>query len=455
MLSLYNIWTIARFEIKTLLRSWFFRIFAVGSGAFLLFLNVVLFAEAFETMPWELRGIPGSIPYFNLSLLTIVQSIMVIFLSSDFLRRDKKLDTTSVVYMRSMTNGDYVLGKITGILTVFLGLDIVVLFFAAIIQILFTDVPFHFMINLYYLLILSIPSLIFIIGLSFVAMILVRNQALTFLILLGYVAVTLFYFHIKMNFAFDLSGFFLPVAYSDLVGFGNVAFIIVQRAIYLFFGLGCIALTIVTFRRLPQSKALGKVVSVLTVFFFCGAGLAAAVHLYQFNQGKQLRQQIIKLEQQEGSEQNLALLSCALKVEQGDRDIAARAKLAVKNEGEEQVNDLYFSLNPGLAVDRIERGDNELELTRNVHSLHVRLIEPLPPGKTDTLVFHYHGRIDENACYADVAEDEREKLNNMNMYKIDKRFSFSSPHYLLLTPESQWYPTLLFKRQAQAIASTA
>jgi ABC-type transport system involved in multi-copper enzyme maturation permease subunit len=454
MLSLYNIWTVARFEIKTLLRSWFFRIFAVGSAALLLFLNVVLFAEAFSTMPWELRGIPGAIPYFNLSLLTIVQSIMVIFLSSDFLRRDKKLDTTSVVYMRSMTNGDYVLGKITGILTVFLGLDIVVLFLAALIQILFADVPFHFMINLYYLLILSIPSLVFIIGLSFVAMILVRNQALTFLILLGCIAVTLFYFNIKLNYVFDLTGFFLPLAYSDFIGFGNVTFIIVQRAIYLFFGLGCVALTIVTFRRLPQSKGLGKVVSVLTVFFFCVAVLATVVHLYQFNQGKQLRQQIIKIEEQEGSEQNLALKSCALEVTQGERNIAVRAKLAVNNAGEQPAYDLYFSLNPGLTVDKIEHGGGELEMTRNAHSLHVHLNEPLPPGKTDTLVFRYHGRINENACYADVAEGDRERVNNLNMYKIDKRFSFSSPRYLLLTPESQWYPTLLFKRQAQTIPST-
>ena len=94
MLSVINIWTIARYEMKTLLRSWFFRIFAGLVLVVLTFFNVVFFAQAFETMPWQFCGIPGSIPYFNMMLLNVAQAVIAVFLASDFLKRDRKSNTT-------------------------------------------------------------------------------------------------------------------------------------------------------------------------------------------------------------------------------------------------------------------------------------------------------------------------------------------------------------------------
>ena len=105
MLSFHNIFTVARFEVKTLLRSWFFRIFAGLAIAILTFLNITFFAEAFNAMPWEMRGLPASVPYLNMMLLNTIQAIIAVFLASDFLKRDTKLNTTEVIYMRSMTNG--------------------------------------------------------------------------------------------------------------------------------------------------------------------------------------------------------------------------------------------------------------------------------------------------------------------------------------------------------------
>ena len=110
MLSLYNIWNVARIETKTLLRSWFFRIFAILSVVILVFFNVGILTKAGHS-PWMFRGIPASIPYMNLLMLNVVQAAIAVFLASDFLKRDKKLDTTEVIYMRSLANSDYVLGK--------------------------------------------------------------------------------------------------------------------------------------------------------------------------------------------------------------------------------------------------------------------------------------------------------------------------------------------------------
>ena len=238
MLSFHNIFTVARFEVKTLLRSWFFRIFAGLAIAILTFLNITFFAEAFNAMPWEMRGLPASVPYLNMMLLNTIQAIIAVFLASDFLKRDTKLNTTEVIYMRSMTNGDYVLGKLLGILEVFIGLNLFVLVIAAVINGVFADVSLNLLTYIYYLLIAGVPTLVFIIGLSFIGMILLRNQALTFIILLGYIAVTLFFLTNKLNSIFDYMGFWLPLAYSDFVGFANLDGILLQRGIYLLLGLG-------------------------------------------------------------------------------------------------------------------------------------------------------------------------------------------------------------------------
>ena len=67
----------------------------------LFIIDLDIFIDARLT-PWIYRGIPASLPYVNLLQLNAVQAVIAIFLASDFLKRDKKLDTTEVVYMRSL-----------------------------------------------------------------------------------------------------------------------------------------------------------------------------------------------------------------------------------------------------------------------------------------------------------------------------------------------------------------
>ena len=81
MNSIQTIKIIARFEMKTLLRSWFFRIFAglfiIGLGIF----NVAVFVET-SGAPWLFRALPASIPYANLIILNLGQAIVAVFLAS-------------------------------------------------------------------------------------------------------------------------------------------------------------------------------------------------------------------------------------------------------------------------------------------------------------------------------------------------------------------------------------
>ena len=129
MALMTKIRTVARFEMKTLFRSWFFRIFSVLTMLMLLGMNIGMLTEGGNTN-WAIRAITSNIPYMNVAFLNIAQALLAVFLASDFLKRDKKLDTTEVIYTRSMTNWQYVWGKTLGVIIVFTVLNILVLLMA-------------------------------------------------------------------------------------------------------------------------------------------------------------------------------------------------------------------------------------------------------------------------------------------------------------------------------------
>ena len=136
IISFHNIFSIAKYERKTLFRSWFFRIFTILSLLVLFGLNFGMVIEGGGEEGWVIRAISSAIPYFNLLILNVAQAVIAVFLASDFLKRDKKLDTTEVIYMRSMTNGEYVIGKTLGNIQVFMILNIAVVIMALVFNML-------------------------------------------------------------------------------------------------------------------------------------------------------------------------------------------------------------------------------------------------------------------------------------------------------------------------------
>ncbi len=91
-------------------------------------------------------------------------------------------------------------------------------------------------------------------GLSFLVMSLLRNQAITFVLMLGYVALSLFYLKNKFFFLFDYMAFNIPMTYSDFVGFTNLDTILIHRGMYFLLGLACILFTVLLLQRLPHAK---------------------------------------------------------------------------------------------------------------------------------------------------------------------------------------------------------
>lgn len=436
---LHNISTVAKYEAKTLRRSWFFRLFSIGALMIFTFMNIGLFSPVGEES-WELTSISSSVPLINLYLLNIGQALIVIFLAADFLKRDKKLDTNEVLYTRSMSNFEYVSGKTIGILRLFISLDLIILAIALIINIISKRMQVDILAYLWYLLLICLPTILFSLGLAFMLMSVIRNQAVTFLILLGLAALDMFWLWYRAGFIFDYMAFGLPLFKSSIIGFDNPFLIISQRGFYMCLGLALVFATVLLFKRLPQSRIHTSLSVILLVIFTAGAGLCGFNVLDTWKKNTEAKKRVIEISR--GYENMLfpALTDADIDCRHKGETIEAAVRLKFINDNLEGIDRYIFSLNPGLVVTGISSNGKALDFKRINHIIEIHPGKMLQSGSTDSLTITYSGTIDENFCFPDHTESFKESPYRMEMLNVNKRQAFLDDNYVLLTPETHWYP---------------
>ncbi|MBN2166020.1 MAG: hypothetical protein JW717_07070 [Marinilabiliaceae bacterium] len=431
-----TIFTIARFEAKTLMRSWFFRIFSLLSILFIFFFNLSGYTNIWGG-GWPGRLIPGSVPYMNLFVLNIAQSIIAIFLSSDFLGRDKKLDTTEVFYVRSMSNFSYVLGKMLGILKVFFYLNLLVLLIGLVFNIIGDDIRLIPITYLLYPVFISLPSIIFVLGLSFFLMVVVRNQAITFVLMLGLLGGSLFYFGSNMGGLFDFIAFYTPLAYSEFVGFVSFQDVVFLRISYLFIGVAFISLTVYKLPRLHQEKFFKPKILSLALVLFVVSGFLLSKYALNFMLYTNMGQSILDEEKTLPELPTYKIESNKLSVIHQGQTIDVSSDMMIKLNIE--VSSLDFLLNPGFKVEKIEIDEKPVDFKQQLNHIYVPSFERTSK-KSIRVLMKYSGAPDYRAVYAEIDAELKASISRMDPLVGGKRVSFIEPEYVLLTRESQWYP---------------
>ncbi|MDD4637802.1 MAG: hypothetical protein PHV66_09390, partial [Bacteroidales bacterium] len=100
-----NILSVSKYESKLLLRSWFFKVFSVLA---FLFFGLITFIQFLSENPESsMDTIPSLMPYMVSLMLNLAQAIITVFLASEYLKRDKELDTSEVFYVRPLSNAEY------------------------------------------------------------------------------------------------------------------------------------------------------------------------------------------------------------------------------------------------------------------------------------------------------------------------------------------------------------
>ncbi len=429
--------TIAKYERKILMRSWFFRIFS-SLALFVLFVfNMGEISEVGD-MRWLYRAIPANMPYANLFLLNISQAIIAVFLSSEFIKRDRKQDTTEVFYVRSMANSTYILAKTWSILSIFLIINVAALAMGLIFNLLALNTWVDWQAYLYYPILISVPTLLFIIGLASLLMSLIRNQALTFLLLLGYILSSLIYLKGTYNYLFDYMAFYLPLFHSEIVGFSNWDTILTLRGMYASFGLGFILLSSIFLRRLPQSRLLNGLSFFLSLGFIAAALLLGNKHLTEYQDSINLPKKMIALNNEFVNHAQIDVESHDIQLKQQKDGFQAVSKLIGLTRSSAQ--DFVFILNPGLKINAVTENDKPLKFNRNLHLLFIQTDTIIPEGTSVNWTIEYEGTIDENACYPDVDHKVKFEKPDNNLFDIGRNYAFVHPEFMLLTPEAQWYP---------------
>ena len=425
--------------MRTLLRSWFFKIFA---GLSVLVIGIFNIAANLTDSgaPFIYRALPASLPYMNLLILNLGQAVVAVFLASEFLKQDTKNDTVEVIYARSMTNAEYILGKTMGILLVFTILNILVLAIGVGFSFLSGDASLGVLEYFYYPLLISVPTLIYILGLSFFLMIITKNQAITFIILLGYIAVSIFYLDKQFFQLFDFIAYQVPMMKSTVGGFADFNETLLHRGIYFFIGLSLIFFTITKLDRLPQSKRLRYLPIIISIILLF-AGLGSA-YKYIINKKDVIafKKNMISLNNKYVSYPAVIVDSCDIHLVHQNESITVVADLSVSNPHNTFPDTLIFSLNPSLNITKLEfDGQSVISIRES------QLIKIVPPEKRLESSHHkisisYEGRINENTCFLDQNLEEYKDNFSFEIFRFKKRYAFLNSDFVLLTRDALWYP---------------
>ena len=437
MSKLSNISSVAKYESKLLMRSWFYRIFLILAVLFLCFYNLAALVLEDSGVPWMIRALSSNIPYVNLLLLNTGQAVIAVFLSSEFLKTDKKLDTSEVFYVHPLSNAEYVIGKIWGNINVFFRLDLIIIAIVVVFN-LASGIPIDWSAYVFYFFLICIPTLIYIFGLSVGLMLLLKNQAITFVLLLGYIALTLFYIADKFYYLFDYMVYSLPLVKSSIVGFTNMATLINHRLIYLFIGLGFVCLSIFLFRRLPNDKYGRYRWLVLSMIFMISGGYAAYNHVVPILEDGDKRAEYIEINNKHVHAPRMIVNNYDITVEQHPATISS--EVTMKCVALENSSTFAFCLNPALVVREVKVAGRDLPYKRDNQIVIVDFGREMAQGDSATIMMKYDGSIDGSFCYLDIPDEIMREDYSRDMFRMDKKYSFHNKDYLLFTPETYWYP---------------
>ncbi|MDD3161551.1 MAG: xanthan lyase [Bacteroidales bacterium] len=264
------------------------------------------------------------------------------------------------------------------------------------------------------------------------------SQALTFVILLGYIGITLFYASDVLYYLFDYIGFSFPMFKSTITGFASLSQLLNHRMAYLLIGIGCIMASIALFGRLAnshRSKYPWIVLSVICILGGIGAGFK---HVNDYLVKNSYQKSLIALNNKHVNDPKMVIDSCFLDIQQQDANL--KVKVSMICVPLQTASKFTFTLNPGMEVENVLSEGKKLSFERNEHLIFVDFGKQIAEGDTTLLDINYEGIVDERLCYLDIPEELQVENDKVLLMKIDKRYAYQTADYVLLTPETYWYP---------------
>lgn len=440
MISIRNILTISKYESKVLWRNWFFKIIAIAGLFFVTIFNIGVFSEV-DTPRWFVLSNSWIMPSSVMVLISIPQVAAVIFLATGLIKKDKKIDTNEVFYVRAISNLDYVLGKALALFKLFIILNFVLLCIPAIVNLTSPYTVFNPVAFIIYPLLISVPSIIFTTGIAFLLVTLLKNQPITIVLMLGIAGVQLIYYFDQFSNILDFMAFRISMFGSEMTGFADIEFALWQRAFYAITGIAFLFLTAFFLDRLTSHKVV-KVATGIIALALLAVSSFVMINLLNMRQDPiSLRQEMIAVNGRWTATPNVDVISNTLDFELTGNQIVSTSEMVVVNNNSKPLNKFYFSLNPDLIVNEITIDGQLQELNRDHQIISIEKNVKIAPDQQLKVQIKYQGSINEAVAHLEVDQERYEEPYDYFMYSLKKKYAFLQSDYVLLTKDVLWYPS--------------
>lgn len=439
MISAKNILTISSYEAKVLWRNWFFRIVAILGIGFITIFNLAVFSEL-DTAAWRVLSNSWLLPYATMIMISIPQVAAVIFLATGLIKKDKKLDTNEVFFVRPITNLDYVLGKALALIALFLLLNFVLLSIPMIVGVTSPFATINPAAFLIYPLLTSIPTIVFTTGIAFLLVTLIRNQPISIVLLIGTAGVQLIYYFDQFSNILDFNAFRLSMLASEVTGFVDIEFALWQRTFYFLTGIAFLVLTAFALDRLSSHRLVHKANGFIGIALLLLASFIM-IKLWKLRQDPTLlRQEMIAVNGKWANVPNADVIAHAIALEWVGDEIVSTSDMLLRNNSDTLLNTIYFTLNPGLTIDEVFINNESRAINREVHLISIDEHISIQRGQELKLRIRYHGTIAESAAHLEVDEKRYASAKDYLMFSLKKKYAFLEDDFVLLTRDVLWYP---------------
>jgi ABC-type transport system involved in multi-copper enzyme maturation permease subunit len=431
--------SIALYEMLLILRSWAFRIFSV-LALFVSILVTLAVALPRDVTFFFNRAMAGAFPLLAIKLFNVFLGLISVFLATEFLKRDRKQDTSQVYHTSSFSNATYVLGKFLGIFALVFLLLSLVLALIGVIHIFFSRTPFAWQPYVIYVVLVSFPTVLFMVGLSIFLGSLIRSQAAVYLIVLVYSFFVLVVVGPNVFFAFDSFAYYTPVMYSDFIGLGNMSDLVLMRGAYAVLGLALISGSTLLMKRLRQSSWLNRTIPIMFAGLAAIAVVLFGVYVREKTAAQAFRAGLRDQSVEPASQPAMTLETCDIRLKPQGRALSATADMTLANRTGAPVETILLTMNPGLKVGEARGPSGALVFEQKHHLVTVRIGRGIEPGAQIRLSLTYAGEIDERYCYLDIGDGRYWSPLRFWLVTVPKRYAVVSDSFIHLSPECGWYP---------------
>ena len=427
---------IAKYEYLAIRRNRFFGTF----GAVILLFNLLLgLSMVSDNENFVLSLHPYQMPYMSALVSTLLESILALFIGSDFIRRDKKNDSSTVILTKPFSNNCYYLGKLLGIMRFFLSLNILI---TAIISIfhLISQVPIQWEAYLFYPIVITTASTFFIATLSMLLQQITRNNGIALFSSVGAIVAFWFFIPYRWGGLLDVCSVFLPGLFSEHVVTEQEKFFLLQRLLILLAGLLFTALSTQLSKRRKGQRA-ANVKNYLFIILLClllGTGGSSYVSHYsdKYSYREILRETVRRYAHLPTAKP----LKCHIKLQHKSDSLFAEATLHIQNNTVSSIDTLRLTLNSGLLVKTIQIRGNMANFVRTENLLLIPLPESMETNRQDSLCITYEGTLAEEDAFLELEDNDIFRPKQVALIRYANSPFVFNEKSIVLPPQAYWYP---------------